>query len=140
MCPRLSKGVYVADPEDGGGFDVLSGVPSDPESDDEGDNDFLFEVSDSPHLPTFRLLVPAATTKAWVYTRSFLKFSFLGVFFYELIIKIVFEMRGWFVIGWNGIIVAFSSWTKKKGKKSGISICKTFIRRRVAKEVKLYEI
>ncbi|GIY26852.1 BCL-6 corepressor [Caerostris extrusa] len=51
------------DPEDSG-FDVLSGVPSDGESDAEGDNDFLFEVSDSPHLPTFRLLMPAAANTA----------------------------------------------------------------------------
>ncbi|KAG8197207.1 hypothetical protein JTE90_011362 [Oedothorax gibbosus] len=51
------------DPEDGG-YDVLSGVPTDPESDGEGDNDFLFEVSDSPHLPTFRLLMPASANKA----------------------------------------------------------------------------
>ncbi|GFR07832.1 BCL-6 corepressor [Trichonephila clavata] len=51
------------DPEDGG-YDVFSGVPSDGESEGEGDNDFLFEVSDSPHLPTFRLLLPAASSKA----------------------------------------------------------------------------
>ncbi|KAF8764203.1 BCL-6 corepressor like protein [Argiope bruennichi] len=51
------------DPEDGG-YDVFSGVPSDGEDEGEGDNDFLFEVSDSPHLPTFRLLLPAASSKA----------------------------------------------------------------------------
>ncbi|XP_054724873.1 uncharacterized protein LOC129235197 [Uloborus diversus] len=46
------------------GYDVFDGVPSDPPSDGEGDNDFLFEVSDSPHLPTFRLLLSAASSKA----------------------------------------------------------------------------
>ncbi|KFM82452.1 BCL-6 corepressor, partial [Stegodyphus mimosarum] len=51
------------DPDDSG-YDVFDGVPSDPQSEGEGDNDFLFEVSDSPHLPTFRLLLPAANSKA----------------------------------------------------------------------------
>lgn len=55
--------VSFTDPEDCG-YDVFDGVPSDPACEGEGDNDFLFEVSDSPHLPTFRLLLPAANTKA----------------------------------------------------------------------------
>lgn len=51
------------DPEDCG-YDVFDGVPSDPPCEGGADNDFLFEVSDSPHLPTFRLLLPVANTKA----------------------------------------------------------------------------
>jgi hypothetical protein len=47
------------------GFDVLDGVPSD--GDGEEADDFLFEVSETPHLPTFRLLgnLPGSRTKAF---------------------------------------------------------------------------
>lgn len=59
----FSTSCLSTDPEDCG-YDVFDGVPTDPPCEGEGDNDFLFEVSDSPHLPTFRLLLPAASTKA----------------------------------------------------------------------------
>ncbi|XP_064455866.1 uncharacterized protein LOC135366853 isoform X2 [Ornithodoros turicata] len=38
------------------GYDVLSGAPDE----DDGD-DFLFEISDAPHIPTFRLPLEAST-------------------------------------------------------------------------------
>ncbi|RWS16760.1 uncharacterized protein B4U79_16068 [Dinothrombium tinctorium] len=45
------------------GFDVFDGLPSDCE--EEESDEFLFEVSDSPHLPCFRLSLPGSRTKAY---------------------------------------------------------------------------
>ncbi|XP_076370090.1 uncharacterized protein LOC143256586 isoform X2 [Tachypleus tridentatus] len=46
------------------GYDVWDGLPLDLENEDEDKDDFLFEVSDTPHLSTFRLQLPGNNSKA----------------------------------------------------------------------------
>ncbi|XP_022241817.1 uncharacterized protein LOC106459594 isoform X2 [Limulus polyphemus] len=46
------------------GYDVWDGLPLDLEDENEDKDDFLFEVSDTPHLPTFRLQLPGNNSKA----------------------------------------------------------------------------
>ncbi|XP_022248348.1 uncharacterized protein LOC106464843 isoform X2 [Limulus polyphemus] len=46
------------------GYDVWEGLPLDSENESEENDDFLFEVSDTPHLPTFRLQLPGNNSKA----------------------------------------------------------------------------
>ncbi|XP_067127862.1 uncharacterized protein [Centruroides vittatus] len=45
------------------GYDIFDGVPTDAEGDADGDIDFLFEVSEAPHLPAYRLQLPATANK-----------------------------------------------------------------------------
>ncbi|XP_076311291.1 uncharacterized protein LOC143225541 isoform X2 [Tachypleus tridentatus] len=46
------------------GYDIWEGLPLDSENESMESDDFLFEVSDTPHLPTFRLQLPGNNSKA----------------------------------------------------------------------------
>ncbi|XP_022254001.1 BCL-6 corepressor-like [Limulus polyphemus] len=45
------------------GYDIWEGLPLESENEDKDKDDFLFEVSDTPHLPTFRLQLPCNDNK-----------------------------------------------------------------------------
>ncbi|XP_022238884.1 uncharacterized protein LOC106457306 isoform X1 [Limulus polyphemus] len=45
------------------GYDIWEGLPSDSENEAEDKDDFVFEVSDTPHLPTFRVRLPGTDNR-----------------------------------------------------------------------------